>query len=125
MEYIGDESMAAPLLIDVTLPAAAAPGLFERLLHNIGLMLQHGWVHGDLSAYNVLYWADEITLIDFPQVVNPHTNPDARSIFGRDIERVCGYFARYGVRSHPRQLARDLWRRYIQAPPQPWLERDS
>ncbi len=112
MEYIGDESMPAPTLIDVALGQAEAARLFERLIHNIGLLLAAGWVHGDLSAYNVLYWDGEITLIDFPQVVDVQANPDARAIFGRDVERVCGYFARYGVRGDARALARDLWRRH-------------
>ena len=117
MEYIGDETMPAPTLIDVHLTAAEAPALFERLLHNVGVLLRAGWVHGDLSAYNVLYWGGEITLIDFPQVADAHANPDARGIFGRDVARLCGYFARYGLRADPRQLARDLWRRHFSGEP--------
>lgn len=111
MGYIGDETMPAPALIDVALDAAEARPLFDRLLWNIELMLAQGWVHGDLSAYNVLYWEGEITLIDFPQVVDPLTNPDARFIFRRDVERVCEYFARYGVRADGRRLAHDLWQK--------------
>lgn len=113
MEYIGDETMPAPALIDVTLTPAEAARLFERLVHNVGLLLREGWVHGDLSAYNVLYWGGEVTLIDFPQVVDVDANPDARAIFGRDVARLCGYFARYGVRADARALARDLWRRHL------------
>ena len=41
-----------------------------RVLRNIELMLQNGMIHGDLSAYNILYWEGEITLIDFPQVTD-------------------------------------------------------
>lgn len=118
MEYIGDESMPAPTLIDVRLSAAEAPALFERLLHNVGVLLAAGWVHGDLSAYNVLYWDGVPTLIDFPQVADARANPDARAIFGRDVARLCGYFARYGLRADPRQLARDLWRRHSPGEPQ-------
>jgi RIO kinase 1 len=113
MEYIGDEAMSAPTLIDVALPPDEAPALFERVLHNVELLLAQGWVHGDLSAYNILYWQGALTLIDFPQVVEARTNPDACSLFGRDLERVCGYFARYGICSRPRQLARDLWARHV------------
>lgn len=115
MEYIGDEAMPAPALIDVTLTPAEAPRLFERLLHNVGLLLQTGWVHGDLSAYNVLYWEEALTLIDFPQVIDARTNPDARALFERDVARVCGYFTRYGVRTDARRVARDLWRQHVGA----------
>lgn len=118
MAYMGDEEMPAPTLIDVSLPRAEAAALFERVLHNIGVMLAHGWVHGDLSAYNILYWQGAITLIDFPQVVDRHANPDARSLFRRDVERVCGYFARYGMRTNPRAIAYDLWQRHPAEKPQ-------
>jgi len=113
MEYVGDEIMPAPVLIDVTLDSAGARLLFERLIWNIEMMLSCGWVHGDLSAYNVLYWNGAIKIIDFPQVVDPHTNPNARAIFRRDVERVCGYFTRYGVASNPYKLANDLWNKHI------------
>jgi len=49
-------TMPVPALIDVELDAAEARALFDRLLWNIELMLAQGGVHGDLSAYNVLYW---------------------------------------------------------------------
>jgi RIO kinase 1 len=113
MEYVGDETMPAPLLIDVTLDSAEARPLFERLMWNVEIMLSCGWVHGDLSAYNVLYWQGEIAIIDFPQVVGLQTNPSARAIFRRDVERVCGYFARYGVASNPPKLVNDLWRKHL------------
>jgi RIO kinase 1 len=115
MEYVGDETMAAPLLIDVDLEPTAARPLFERLIWNIEVMLQCGWVHGDLSAYNVLYWEGEPKIIDFPQVVDPVTNPDAKVIFQRDVERVCQYFARYGVRAEAQRLANDLWKKCVRA----------
>ena len=77
--------------------------------HNIDLMLANDLVHGDLSAYNILYWDDQITLIDFPQAINPHANRNAYSIFERDVQRVCEYFASQGIKSNPRRLAADLW----------------
>jgi RIO kinase 1 len=113
MEYVGDSAMAAPALIDVTLEAAEARPLCERLIWNIELMLQCGWIHGDLSAYNVLYWEGQPAIIDFPQVVSTEGNPEARALFRRDVERVCQYFARYGVRSDAGKLAADLWRKHV------------
>ena len=40
----------------MTLPQAEARTLFDRLMENVRLMLEHHLVHADLSAYNVLYW---------------------------------------------------------------------
>jgi len=76
-------------------------------------MLQHDLVHGDLSAYNILYWEGEITIIDFPQVVNLHSNPKARFILQRDIERTCEYFRGQGVRCNPHAIVDRLWSRYV------------
>lgn len=112
MDYIGDEAMAAPALQEVSLDPAEAENLFRELLRNIELMLAHDLIHGDLSAYNVLYWAGSITLIDFPQVVNCHTNENANVILQRDIERICEYFARQGVASDPDAILADFWSRY-------------
>jgi len=113
MEYLGEVGMAAPTLNLIALERAEAQTLFDQLLHNVELMLAHGVVHGDLSAYNVLYWEGEIRIIDFPQMVDPHANPDARAIFNRDVERLCQYFARYGVQANAVAIARDFWGRQV------------
>jgi RIO kinase 1 len=76
-------------------------------------MLQHDLIHGDLSAYNILYWAGEITIIDFPQATNSLTNHNAYTILERDIARVCEYFAQQGVQSEPGAITDDLWHRYV------------
>lgn len=109
MDYIGDAGSAAPTLNTVTLDSDEGKPLYERVIHNIDLLLTNQRIHGDLSAYNILYWEGDITLIDFPQVVPPESNPAAWTIFLRDVTRVCQYFASQGVRRDARKLATDLW----------------
>ena len=109
MEYIGDPLAPAPTLNGVELDLDEAPLLFERVLRNVAVMLEHGRIHGDLSAYNILYWEGGIWLIDFPQAINPDENRNAYHIFERDITRICEYFARQGVACTPRRLAAELW----------------
>lgn len=121
MSYHGDEQTAAPTLNTVDLEPDEARELFQEVMRNVDLMLQHDLIHGDLSAYNILYWAPEgapgeITLIDFPQVVNLHANVKARLILQRDIQRVCEYFGRQGVACHPDAIMDDFWRRYVGEP---------
>jgi RIO kinase 1 len=109
MGYAGDGDRAAPTLHEVALEEDEAVGLFEETMRAVAVMLSLGFVHGDLSAYNILYWAGEITVIDFPQVVPVGENPHWESILARDVERVCDYFARQGVDAarHPgRELSR-------------------
>ncbi len=117
MSYVGDGRTAAPTLHSVALQRAQAHRLFERVLANLELMLRHHLIHGDLSAFNILYWQGEITLIDFPQVVSAESNPNAQLLLQRDVQRVCDYFARQGVVASPDDLARRLWQTYLAPDP--------
>ncbi len=112
MEYIGDIDEPAPLLKEVRLAGEEARPLFESIMQNVELCLANDRIHGDLSEYNILYWRGAVTLIDFAQAVDPRQNPDVFSLLVRDIERVCKYFARYGVAADAVELATDLWTRY-------------
>lgn len=109
MEYIGDEKLAAPTLHEVHLEQHESGPLFERTLESMAVMLHEGIVHGDLSAYNILYWQGEIKLIDFPQVMYTQGNPSAQSVFNRDVKRICQYFGRYGIQANANLLAEELW----------------
>jgi RIO kinase 1 len=113
MEYIGDGDGAALTLNQVHVDRDEAQRLFEETMKHVELMLSLGFVHGDLSAYNILYHEGRICLIDFPQVVDVHRNTGARAIFGRDVERVCDYFRRHGVQCDAERTAEEMWQRYL------------
>ena len=113
MEYIGDEYGPAPTLSEVRLPQEEAQPLFQRIMDNVWLMLDNHLIHGDLSAYNILYWESAVYLIDFPQMVEARHNPHAYELLERDITRVCDYFRSFGIDSDPGQIARDLWEPYM------------
>ena len=119
MEYLGDAELAAPALQAVRLEPDEVRPLFERLINNVELMLANQRIHGDLSAFNVLYWEGDIRLIDFPQAVAPEENPDAFELLQRDIQRVCQYFERYGLQADGGAIARDLWAKYGAAQREP------
>lgn len=109
MEFIGEPDHPAPTLHEVHLTTRQARPLFDRLVINLEKMLAVGRVHGDLSAYNVLYWQGTICIIDLPQVIDPRQNADAWDIFCRDVTRLCQYFQPYGLGLHPERLADRLW----------------
>jgi RIO kinase 1 len=109
MEYIGDVGEPAPRLSDVVLEDGEAQPLFDCIMYNIELALKHGRIHGDLSGYNILYWNETVTLIDFAQAVDPYHNSDVFSLFLRDIKRICQYFAQYNVQYNANELAREIW----------------
>ena len=124
MDFIGNELMGAPTLNEISLDRSELGRIFERVIHNLRIMLSHQRVHGDFSAYNILYWDGDITLIDFPQAINPNKNPNAYPIFQRDVIRICEYFAEQGLDTHPTKLADELWaeNNYSTAPNILWPE---
>jgi RIO kinase 1 len=109
MQYVGNASMPAPALSEIDLDLAEAKSLFERVMKNLDILLSRDRIHGDLSAFNILYWEGDITLIDFPQVISPNVNRNAFKIFARDVQRVCEYFIKQGLKLNPAKLADDLW----------------
>lgn len=113
MEYVGEGANPAPPLSSISLEEKEAQGLFNALMTDVWRMLKLGMVHGDLSAYNVLYWQGRAVIIDFPQVVDVARNTRAKDIFVRDVERLCDYFAMYGVEADPGALAEEMWQRVM------------
>jgi RIO kinase 1 len=112
MSYRGDARLAAPTLNEVDLEPEEAGVLFQEVSRNIKLMLEQELIHGDLSAYNILFWEGEITIIDFPQVTDLRSNDNAYSILKRDIQRTCEYFSRQGVPCDPADVLGELWYLY-------------
>jgi RIO kinase 1 len=109
MEYIGEAHKPAPTLNNLTLSLVESRRLFDRLVENIRIMLSQNLIHADLSAYNVLYFKGGISIIDFPQVVDPLFNPNGYSLFERDVERICQYFRQYKIVANHKKLAASLW----------------
>jgi RIO kinase 1 len=115
MAYAGDEDGPAPPLVQAHLARDEAQRVFDNLLRNIELMLACDRVHGDLSAYNVLYQAGRLWIIDFPQAVDPRFNASAQTLLERDIDRTCAWAERYGVIADAGAIARRLWGRFLRS----------
>jgi RIO kinase 1 len=110
MELIGDERQGAPKLVHVELSTAQARSAFDSLLRDIEEFLDLHLVHGDLSAYNVLWHDDRPRIIDVPQAIDLHGRPDGFAYFDRDVSNLERYFARYGLSA--RDFALRTWERY-------------
>jgi RIO kinase 1 len=112
MEYFGDERGAAPMLFRAAMNRDEAGATLRKIIDNVTLWLANHLVHGDLSPYNLLCWEGRIVAIDFPQAVDARMNPAARSLLTRDLENVCGYFSKYGIRADSHRIANGLWAQY-------------
>jgi len=113
MEYAGDADGPAPQLKQVSLERGQAVEMFTTLMDEVALWLACERIHGDLSPFNILYWKNRAMVIDFPQAVNPHENPDSLFLLERDIRNVVTYFQTYGVAADPTRITRDLWHRFL------------
>lgn len=112
MEYLGEPQRPAPALQGVQLTPDEVYPTFACLMDNIQLCLKHNVVHGDLSGYNILYWQGKVTIIDFPQAVDPRFNSHAYNLLLRDIDNICKYMARYNLRRDSTDLANRLWHQF-------------
>ena len=108
MGYVGEETRAASTLIELVLGKNEAQKVFDQVKESLAILVGLGMVHGDLSAYNILYDGEKPILIDLPQVVRFDQNENAELIFLRDLTRLCDYFRRCGVRCDPESLAQEL-----------------
>jgi len=112
MAYIGWDDVPAPTLNTVNLDCDEAQRVFDKVIRNVEIMLNKFRVHGDLSAYNILYHEGEIFLIDFPQAIDPRVNRAAYPIFKRDLTRLCEYFQAQYLNCDPAGLAEQLWQKH-------------
>lgn len=97
MDYVGTGHGPAPRLVNCRLESEEAERLLAGIMEDVERMIDHDIVHGDLSAYNILYDGNVHTVIDVPQAVDARTTPEAYTLFQRDLENVGKYFARYGL----------------------------
>ncbi len=108
MEYVGTSTGAAPQLGRVRLSAEDVRSAHRQLVDGLRAMVRAGYAHGDLSAFNLLWWKAEIWFIDFPQAVDLAANPQGLAFLHRDVSNLCRWFARHGVESDPEALFADL-----------------
>ena len=94
-------------------PAQARPVL-DLVLEEMATTYREGYVHADMSEYNVFVDTDGVTIFDWPQAVDTdHDN--ARELLERDLENIHSYFSRKYPQETPESvdlgvLAADLVR---------------
>jgi RIO kinase 1 len=96
MQFLGDGGQAAPRLAEARLGPNQIHSACVQLVDNLRLLVGAGFVHADLSAFNLLWWDGQLWLIDFPQTVDVTINPRAFDYLHRDLTNVCRWFARHG-----------------------------
>ncbi|MBO9520215.1 MAG: serine/threonine protein kinase [Nocardioidaceae bacterium] len=104
MELVTVDGEPAPRL------ATARPGpdllrsWFEQLRDALCTMAAEGFVHGDLSPYNVLAAGERVVVIDLPQMVDLVANPNGADFLLRDCHNLCTWFSRRGLEVDEHEL---------------------
>ncbi len=96
LEFIGDRTQAAPQLAQARLNGAVLAEAAAQIIDGLHKMVGAGFVHGDLSAYNLLWWDDRVWFIDLPQAVDLAANPQGLNYLHRDVENVGQWLTRRG-----------------------------
>lgn len=109
MEFVGDEDAAAPRLSDLRLSPEEAQDAFEQSVKLLTSLLKLGKIHGDYSAYNLLWWQGKVIIIDLPQMVDIAENSHAGELLERDVRSLCTSFRR-SVDVDPYEILREIKR---------------
>jgi RIO kinase 1 len=109
MEFIGDEDgVAAPRIADLKMEKTEAEDAFRQSVQNLKLIVKSGRVHGDYSAYNILWHNEKAVVIDFPQVVEFDNNPNAADFLERDVRSLCKSFKKQGIETDEVEVLREI-----------------
>jgi len=111
MEFIGDEDgTPAPRISDLKMEQAEAEAAFRQSVQNLKRIVKSGRVHGDYSAFNILWHQAEAVVIDFPQVLEFEHNPNANIFLARDVRSLCKSFMKQGVKADEAKVLREVRR---------------
>ena len=109
MEFIGDENgNPAPRISDLKMEKDEAHEAFRQSVQNLKLIVSSGRVHGDYSAFNILWHNEKAVVIDFPQVIELNHNPNAHAFLERDVRSLCKSFTRQGVNADKVKVLREV-----------------
>ena len=104
MDYIGDKE-AAPMLKD---QEPKNPSEFlKKVIDNVKKYYKGGFVHGDLSSFNILNYKETPVLIDFSQAT-PTTNQNAKELLERDIKNIIHYFKKIGLKEQSEDILKNI-----------------
>ena len=98
----------APRVAQVRPERELVEAYYEQLRDALGVLVQAGLVHGDLSPYNTLAAGERLVIIDLPQMVDLVGNPRGMDFLLRDCANMCGWFRSRGLQVDEQELFGEL-----------------
>jgi RIO kinase 1 len=108
MEWISVAGETAPRLAQTRPERPLLESWYDQLRDALATMVQAGFVHGDLSPYNILAAGDRLVIIDLPQVVDLVGNAAGFDFLLRDCTNVCTWFRARGLEVDGQELFGEL-----------------
>jgi RIO kinase 1 len=93
MEFIGDDEVTPKLKDKVP---KNLEKFFKETLKQIKRMYKSGFIHGDLSAFNILNHNNLPVLIDLSSTT-PVDTPNSKELLERDVKNIVNFFNKQGL----------------------------
>jgi len=104
MEMIGD-AQPAPELKDA-IPKNKKE-FFNETIKNIGKLHKAGFVHSDLSHFNILNHNERPIFIDFSHMTPTKTH-NSKEYLKRDVVNICNFFNKIGLKTDKEKILKKL-----------------
>ena len=104
MEWITVDGETAPRLAQLRPERDLLAHYWDQLREALTVLVGAGFVHGDLSAYNILAAGDRLVVIDLPQVVDLAGNPQGPDYLLRDCTNMATWFRARGLEADEHEL---------------------
>ncbi len=111
MEFIEDpetDGAAAPRLQQTRPDRQQLEEYWHQLVDAMLVLANLGFVHGDLSPYNVLAAGNRLVVIDLPQLIDLAANPHGMEMLERDCRNMCTWFNARGLDVNDGELFAEL-----------------
>jgi len=108
MQYLGDQDGAGPRLMALRPSVDQLADLWQQAVGALQQMTDAGYVHGDLSPYNVLVWEDRLWVIDLPQALTISQTLMWQSLLERDVANLARWFGARGLEVDTGEVLADL-----------------
>ena len=87
------EKLGGVELSRAKLDSGQVVGVIDLICEEMAAAYDAGYVHADMSEYNVFVSSEGVTIFDWPQAV-PTEHENSEELLKRDVENLLGYFER-------------------------------